>query len=173
MAIDTHKYADQIDYEARHSALAEFSRDERKPAVLLLSALLLSALFFGLGLLVGRWTAEPDKAAVAPSSPPPVQAAARPAAANRLACGDGQPRSVARRRAPLSLLVATYDAPEKTQTLVKSLQQSGYTDIRTTSPRAGGRPSYSSSSAASPRTRPAKLSNECAPPMTRASRTRK
>ncbi len=139
MAIDTHKYADQIDYEARHSALAEFSRDERKPAVLLLSALLLSALFFGLGLLVGRWTAEPDAAAVAQSSPPPVQAAAAPTTqptASPAATASPTASPDAARR--FSLLVATYDAPEKTQPLVKSLQESGYTDIRTTSPRAGG-----------------------------------
>jgi hypothetical protein len=78
MAIDTHKYADQIEYESRHSALAEFGRDERKPAVLLLSALLLSALFFGLGLLVGRWTARPNAPAVAPSSKPSTQATPAP-----------------------------------------------------------------------------------------------
>jgi hypothetical protein len=74
MAIDTHKYADRVEYKTRHSALEEFGRDERKPAVLLLSALLLSALFFGLGLLVGRWTAEPPPASVAPPSKPATQA---------------------------------------------------------------------------------------------------
>lgn len=137
MAIDTRKYADQVDYESRHSALAELSRDERKPAVLLLSALLLSALFFGLGLIVGRWTAEPEKASVTPSSSP--QAAATPAPqptapAPPAASPSAAPPDATRR---FSLLVATYDAPDKAQTLVKSLEQAGYTDIRATSPRAG------------------------------------
>jgi hypothetical protein len=145
MAIDTHKYAEQVDYEARHSALAEFSRDERKPAVLLLSALLLSALFFGLGIIVGRWTAEPEKASVAPSNSPAAPATATTPApqptASTTPAASPSPAAAARR---FSLLVATYDAPEKAQTLVKSLQQAGYTDIRTTSPRAGEtRRSYS------------------------------
>lgn len=78
MAIDTHKYAGEVEYKSRHSALEEFGRDERKPAVLLLSALLLSALFFGLGLLVGRWTAGPSAASVAPSSKPSTQATPAP-----------------------------------------------------------------------------------------------
>lgn len=145
MAIDTHKYADQVDYETRHSALAEFGRDERKPAVLLLSALLLSALFFGLGLLVGRWTAKPDTATVTLPSPSPIQATAAPATqptASPAATASPATSPNAARR--FSLLVATYDTAEKTQPLVKSLQEAGYTDVRTTSPRAGGsRPSYS------------------------------
>ena len=148
MAIDTHKFnAGQADYETRHSALAEFSRDERKPAVLLLSALLLSALFFGLGILVGRWTAEPGKASVAPSSAPAAPATAatpatQPAAdATPAPSPSAAPTDAARR---FSLLVATYDTPEKAQALVKSLQQAGYTDIRATTPRAGEtRRSYS------------------------------
>ena len=147
MAIDTHKYVEQVDYESRHSALAEFSRDERKPAVLLLSALVLSALFFGLGLLVGRWTAEPGKAAAAPASSPAAPATAtapapQPTAnATPAASPSPTPADSARR---FSLLVATYDAPEKAETLVKSLQQAGYTDIRTTAPRASEtRRSYS------------------------------
>ncbi|HWT00151.1 MAG TPA: SPOR domain-containing protein [Pyrinomonadaceae bacterium] len=146
MAIDTHKYADRVEYKTRHSALEEFGRDERKPAVLLLSALLLSALFFGLGLLVGRWTAQPNVAAVAPSSSPATQAtpapSPQPAAAPAATAPSPAPSPSAARR--FSVLVATYDTPEKTQSLVKSLQEAGYTDIRTTSPRAGAqRPSYS------------------------------
>lgn len=144
MATDTQKYADQLDYETRHSALAEFSRDERKPAVLLLSALLLSALFFGLGIIVGRWTAEPEQASVATPNSAAAQAAATPApqpAASAAPSAGPAPADPARR---FSLLVATYDDPGKAQTLVKSLQQAGHTDIRTTSPRAGeARRSYS------------------------------
>jgi ferric-dicitrate binding protein FerR (iron transport regulator) len=43
--------------ETRHSALAEFQRDERRPAVMLLAILLIAAAFFALGIMVGRWTA--------------------------------------------------------------------------------------------------------------------
>jgi hypothetical protein len=143
MAIDTHKYADQVEYRARHSALEEFGRDERKPAVLLLSALVLSALFFGLGLFVGRWTARPDATSSSPTAQatpaPSPQPTAAPAAAT--AASPAASPNAARR---FSVLVATYDAPEKTQPLVKFLQEAGYTDVRTTSPRAGAqRPSHS------------------------------
>jgi hypothetical protein len=57
MATDTEKYVSER--EANHSALAEFQRDERRPAVLLLIILLVAALFFALGIMVGRWTAQP------------------------------------------------------------------------------------------------------------------
>jgi hypothetical protein len=39
----------------RHSAFDEFKRDERRPAVLLLSALVIAAVFFALGIMLGRW----------------------------------------------------------------------------------------------------------------------
>lgn len=141
MAIDTHKYEAQLEQEPRHSALAEFSRDERKPAVLLLSALLLSALFFGIGLMVGRWTALPDPTqnlassgattpASAPAAPAP-QPATTPAAN---ATSATQPNAARR----FSLLVATYDSLEKTQPLIKALQEAGYTDVRTRSQQRAG-----------------------------------
>ena len=151
MATDTPKYADRVEYEPRHSALAEFGRDERRPAVLLLSALLLSALFFGIGLMVGRWTAEPKRsdsassgaatpspaAANAPTDTPPPAASSPPA--NTTPAGA---RTEAARR--FSVLVATYDAPEKAQPLIKFLQGAGYTDVRAAAPRAGeSRPRYS------------------------------
>jgi septal ring-binding cell division protein DamX len=146
MATDTQKYDTQIEREPRHSALAEFSRDERRPAVLLLSALLLSALFFGLGLMVGRWTALPESTPQAVSTTPtstastPAPQPATPPAINT--ASETQPNDTTARR--FTLLVATYDAPEKAQALVKTLQQAGYTDIHTTSPRAGEtRPRYS------------------------------
>ena len=44
--------------EMPHNALSEFSRDERRPAVLLLSALVIAAIFFALGIMVGRWTSD-------------------------------------------------------------------------------------------------------------------
>jgi septal ring-binding cell division protein DamX len=147
MATDTHKYGAQAEREPHHSALEEFSRDERRPAVLLLSALLLSALFFGIGLLVGRWTAEPNKAssgtpkqsATTASTPAPTPQPMISPASN--VASEVAPSAAARR---FSLLIATYDTTEKAQALVKALQEAGYTDIRTSSPRAGDtRPRYS------------------------------
>lgn len=146
MATDTSKYDAHLEEEPRHSALAEFSRDERRPAVLLLSALVLSALFFGIGLMVGRWTAVPEStrsaaasqpAATASTPAPTTQPAASPATN---AANDTSPNAARR----FSLLVATYDAPEKAQPLIKTLQEAGYTDVRTLSPRASEtRPRYS------------------------------
>lgn len=60
MATETQKYPTES--EPRHSALAELSRDERRPAVMLLLILLIAALFFALGIMVGRWTAQPTPA---------------------------------------------------------------------------------------------------------------
>ena len=55
----------------RHSALEEFRRDERRPAVLLLAVLLVAAAFFALGILVGRWTAtDAGRRAVNPPAQP-------------------------------------------------------------------------------------------------------
>jgi|GEM_PF-2586835 len=42
----------------RHSAFEEFRRDERRPAVLLLAALVIAAIFFALGIMLGRWMAD-------------------------------------------------------------------------------------------------------------------
>ena len=53
MATDSQSEA----HVARHSALEEFRRDERRPALLLLAMLLVAAAFFALGIMVGRWTA--------------------------------------------------------------------------------------------------------------------
>ena len=147
MATDTQKYDARVEEEPHHSALAEFSRDERRPAVLLLSALVLSALFFGIGLMVGRWTAQPNSTSSATSSNTAASPVATPASTPQPtaspatnATGETTPNTARR----FSLLVATYDAPEKAQTLIKTLQEAGYTDIRTTSPRAGEtRPRYS------------------------------
>jgi cytoskeletal protein RodZ len=150
MATDTQKYATESEREARHSALAEFSRDERRPAVLLLSALVIAVLFFAIGLLVGRWTAEPDSRSSAASSGPATQSSTSSAASTP----SQQPTATtstntAAATSPdaahrFALLVATYDAPEKSQPVIKTLQEAGYTDIRTTTPRPGqSRPAYS------------------------------
>lgn len=145
MATDTQKYTSEAEREPRHSALAEFSRDERRPAVLLLSALVIAVLFFAIGLLVGRWTAAPDSTPNAASSgaasPSPTSTAAEPTPQPTPAPSTNttaETSSDATRR--FSLLVATYDAPEKAQSLVKTLQEAGYTDVRTRTPRAGERP---------------------------------
>jgi hypothetical protein len=57
MSTGTQKYdAPASDLEPRHSALEEFARDERRPAVLLLGALVIAAIFFALGIVFDRWT---------------------------------------------------------------------------------------------------------------------
>jgi len=48
----------ELEEAVRHSAFEDFRRDERRPAVLLLSALLLAAAFFALGIMFGRWMAD-------------------------------------------------------------------------------------------------------------------
>jgi cytoskeletal protein RodZ len=142
MATDTPKYVSEAEREARHSALAEFSRDERRPAVLLLSALLIAVLFFAIGLLVGRWTAEPDSVPTASSSNPTISSSTSSAAGTtsqpttETSTNNGAETSATATRG-FALLIATYDTPEKAQQLIKTLQETGYTDIRMPTPRAG------------------------------------
>jgi cytoskeletal protein RodZ len=149
MATDTQKYTTEAEREARHSALAEFSRDERRPAVLLLSALVIAVLFFAIGLLVGRWTAEPDTTSNAASSGTATQSSTSSAAMPTSQPTTTPSTNTTQRTSPdaahrFAILVATYNAPEKSQPIIKTLQEAGYTDIRTTTPRAGvARPTYS------------------------------
>jgi hypothetical protein len=138
MSTDSHKYISQVEHESRHSAFKEFSRDERRPAVLLLSGLVLAVLFFAIGLLFGRWTAEPETNLSASNPATTNQTnfntqTAQPSSASNTA-GSTSPAASPRR---FSLFVASFDAPEKTQPLVKTLQGAGYTDVRVTSPRTG------------------------------------
>jgi hypothetical protein len=144
MATETQKYAAEVEREPRHSALEEFSRDERRPAVLLLSALVLSAVFFGIGLMVGRWTALPPTPSASSGTAATSPAAApgpEPTPSSAANTTNDTSANAARR---FAILVATYDAPEKAQPLIKTLQAAGYKDIRTTNPRAGEtRPRYS------------------------------
>jgi hypothetical protein len=144
MATETQKYADQMERnEARHSALEEFSRDERRPAVLLLSALVLSVLFFGIGLIVGRWTAEPERQALSSGTTGEPAAASTPQPATSQATNTLTEASPGVERR-FSLLVATYDTSEKAQSLVKVLEEAGHTNVRISGPRAGdARPRYS------------------------------
>src|SRR2546423_1744058 len=139
MSTDTHKYVNQVERESRHSAFQEFSRDERRPAVLLLSALVLAVLFFAIGLLFGRWTAESETNLSASNpgtattqTPSNIQSATQQTPAKN---GAGATTADPARR--FTLFVASFDAPEKAQPLVKTLQGAGYTDVRVITPRTG------------------------------------
>jgi SPOR domain len=143
MSTDSQKYINQVEHESRHSAFEEFSRDERRPAVLLLSGLVLAVLFFAIGLMFGRWTAEPETnlsastPATANKTPANIQTAQQQPARNPVA---STPPNATRR---FALFVATFDAQEKAQSLVKTLQSAGYTDVRVTSPRTSeAHPTY-------------------------------
>jgi hypothetical protein len=139
MSTDSEKYETTIEREARHSAFDEFSRDERRPAVMLLSALLLSSIFFAIGIMVGRWTVEPtpqpDLSASAPAqtptpsnlSPSPTQPASAPLAAPASETDNKQRR--------YTLLVPELKSKEAARSLVESLERKGYKDVRT-KPRA-------------------------------------
>lgn len=63
MPTDQHRTIPPGEREAAtHSAFEEFRRDERRPAVLLLGALVIAAAFFALGIMLGRWMADNDNA---------------------------------------------------------------------------------------------------------------
>lgn len=133
----------------RHSALEEFRRDERRPAVLLLSGLVLSALFFAIGILVGHITSASDErgnlgratvgssrenppAASAPASAPaPLgrtsQATARPGESLTPAATQAASDAAARRYA---LLLASYSRPADARRLITRLEADHYSDIR-------------------------------------------
>lgn len=147
MATETTKHVAQSDAELRHSALEELYRDERRPALLLLSGLVIAVLFFALGIMVGRWmndgndsrqTAQPastpatapTQSSAAPSASPPSSAASSNAAAANTAANT-------QRR--FSLLIATFNSPEEAQPLIKKLEEAGYKEVRTSTPRAGER----------------------------------
>ena len=142
MSTETEKYETTIEREARHSAFEEFSRDERRPAVMLLSALVLSAVFFAIGIMVGRWTVlppaqeqQPGMASSAPTqtltptsipSPSPQLAAAQTTTPVP-ATDDKQKR--------YTLLVPALKSDEAARALVESLERKGYKDVRA-KPRA-------------------------------------
>jgi hypothetical protein len=144
MSTDTEKYETTIEREARHSAFEEFSRDERRPAVMLLSALVLSAVFFAIGIMVGRWTVlpptqeqqQPGMASSAPvqtPSPPSIPSpstqlgAAQTTTTPAPAADDKQKR--------YTLLVPALKSDEAARSLVESLERKGYKDVRA-KPRA-------------------------------------
>ena len=142
MATDTHKYEERTEQELPHSIFEEFNRDERRPAVLLLSALVIAAIFFAVGVMVGRWIGEP---APPPTSAPEYAAGVSPAASGHEQASPA-PLSNSASTLPtleperrFALLIATFQKPEDAQPLVRELEQGGYTEIRISTPRADDR----------------------------------
>jgi hypothetical protein len=141
MATETTKHTARTETESRHSALEELYRDERRPALLLLSGLVIAVLFFALGIMVGRWMnadTSSNPAAVPAATPGPqptattqgAQSYAPPANANAAST----PALDSARR--YSLLIATFNTPEEAQSLVKRLEDAGYKEVRMSTPRA-------------------------------------
>ena len=139
MAADTHKYEERTEQELRHSAFEEFNRDERRPAVLLLSALVIAAIFFAVGIMVGRWIGEPVPQ---PAAAPEYAAGTSPAASVREQAAPAPPSKAASTPPTLeserrfALLIATFKKPEDAQPLIRELEQGGYTEVRISTPRA-------------------------------------
>lgn len=141
MSPETDKYEDHTGHEAPHSAFEEFSRDERRPAVILLSALILAAIFFAIGIMFGRWTAEQPshqattKPSTAPAQTPPASPLANTTAPQQSAATTPQ-QPVAETRAGddkkrrYALLIADLKTKEAANSLVKSLERAGYKDVR-------------------------------------------
>ena len=154
MATDSTKYAAHSDTETRHSALEELYRDERRPALLLLSGLVIAVIFFALGIMVGHWigtdaartrvSQQPEQTSrtTSPPSPPAADNNTAPSVQtnqtnmNAAPRPSPSPREMERR---YTLLIATYNAPEDAQPLIKRLEQAGYKDVRTSTPRASDR----------------------------------
>lgn len=152
MAIETTNHAAQTERESRHSALEELYRDERRPALLLLSGLVIAVLFFALGIMVGRWMATNNnsKPSAAPATPRPQAPASSssqvtqpttPSASNTVAPGSAATREEAKR---FALLIATFNTVEEAQPLIKKLEEAGYKDVRTSTPRtSASQPKFS------------------------------
>jgi cell division septation protein DedD len=146
MATETTKHSAQADAEARHSALEELYRDERRPALLLLSGLVIAVIFFLLGIMVGRWINNDtgSRPGASPASTPRAAPATvtpaqlpqtNPSPSNAIQTSNSARDSERR----FSLLIATFNTPEDAQPLIKKLEDSGYKDVRTSTPRAGER----------------------------------
>ncbi len=128
MSTETDKYDVDGEREPQHSALEELARDERRPAVMLLSALLLAAIFFALGIMVGRWTVQTNPQTRASSnSSAPSNAAPSPQLASATTQTQARPNEGERR---FSLLIENPASSEAAQSLVKSLERAGYKDVR-------------------------------------------
>lgn len=141
MSTDSDKYDEQLERESRHSALEELRRDERRPALILLSALLLAAIFFALGIMVGRWTTQTATQTPAQTNapPPPVLNAAPPQPTfsntqRAVSPTPARPQDQARR---FSLVIENLSSDRAAESLVKSLERMGYRDVRSTAQTRG------------------------------------
>lgn len=145
MATETTKHVEQTEAERRHSALEELYRDERRPALLLLSALAIAVLFFALGIMVGRWmktdnnTSPGSQPASSPAQATPSVITQGAQAVAPASSANAQPTPDAKPERRYSLLIATFNTPEEAQPLIKSLEGAGYKDVRTITPRASER----------------------------------
>lgn len=143
MATDSDKYDEQFERESRHSALEELKRDERRPALILLSALLLAAIFFALGIMVGRWTTQTSTQTPAQTNapPPPASNTAPPQQqlSNTQAATASSPtpaRSQDQGRR-FSLVIENLSSDKAAESLVRSLERMGYRDVRSMAGASG------------------------------------
>jgi cell division protein FtsN len=133
MSTDTDKYDLEGERESRHSALEELVRDERRPAVVLLSALLLAAIFFAFGIMFGRWTVQTGSQTRSSSnSSTPTPSTSNSVTPPQLASAPPPPstRAINQERR-FSLLIENLTSSEAAQSLLKSLERAGYKDVRT------------------------------------------
>ncbi|HEX8749441.1 MAG TPA: SPOR domain-containing protein [Pyrinomonadaceae bacterium] len=144
MATETTKHVEQPEPETRHSALEELYRDERRPALLLLSVLAIAVLFFALGIMVGRWMKTDN--GLRPGASPATTPQATPSAITQSAQAFAPPSTPNAAPSPsrnserrYALLIATFNTPADAQPLIKRLEDAGYKDVRTSTPRAGER----------------------------------
>lgn len=141
MATESTKHTAHTETLPRHSALEELYRDERRPALLLLGALVIAVIFFALGIMVGRWmnTDNGPRPAAAPASTPKPAPTAQTQTTQPNPSAPSASAASAPARDPsrrYSLLIATFNTPEDAQPLIKRLEEAGYKEVRTSTPRA-------------------------------------
>lgn len=130
----------EIVSESRHSALDELARDERRPALFLVTGLVIAVVFFAFGIIVGRWTTQGRAADVSPTT---RSSAAGVASASTLlrqsttnqTRSPNQTKSAESQERRFAILVASYEAPEDAQPMIKSLKSAGYKNIRIDPPK--------------------------------------
>ena len=129
--IETTKRGSSREHEPKHSALEEFSRDERRPAVILLGLLALGALFFAIGILVGRFTIE-DRASLNPhhTEAGAIQTTTSPHSETE----QGSAPATQETEQRFTILVGTYKGSDNVQSIIRDLTRKGYTDVRTDPP---------------------------------------
>jgi hypothetical protein len=122
---------------ANHSAFEEFRRDERHPAVLLLSGLVIAATFFGLGIIFDRWTIN-RQAPSSPASPEQTQTLLQPSNTSspahaqgidaNAAAASGSPTNGNEQARVYSILIASFERREEAEAMVRDLERAGYSD---------------------------------------------